>query len=212
VLPFPAVGEPKAFSMSLGQQARKLTCRRGDQVTLSGFPVNSNSTGLVHSEEMLDLGGGLSLAKEGDHAWRLVNRSKLNLHGVGLLRKTPLAGFEEHWIGEVPAAKSTDSFEWNELPEPGDTKPLWANRREESPLSASSAAPGALSLRELLILGQDAHTLDAGEVRLIGWSTDDLPGLSIKPAAPQVRRGIVVIAHLGYGLGDPPQPDKNLSN
>jgi hypothetical protein len=218
VLPFPAVPTPGSFAMAYGQHGQKLTCRRGDQVTLSGFPVNSNSTGLVHSEEMFDLGGGISLVKDGDRNWKLVNRSKLNLRGVGLLRKTPY-GVEEAWIGEVPAAKTsgeagtlapTESpVRWNALDTSEPAKPLWASQREASPLSATTAPTGALSLRGLLALGQDVQSLNAGEVRLIGWSNDELPGLAIKPAAPQARRGIVVIAHLGYGLGDAPRPDAN---
>ena len=72
VLPFPTVDDPNRFSLSFGQQVRKLTCRRGEQLTLSGLPVGSNSTGLVHSEEMLDLGGGLSLLDAGGTC-RLVN-------------------------------------------------------------------------------------------------------------------------------------------
>jgi hypothetical protein len=207
LLPFPAIGEKGKFALPFGQQLHKLTCRRGEQVTLSGFPVNSNSTGLVHSEEMLDVGGGISLEKEGDHTWKLVNRSKLNLHGVGLLQKTPF-GVEEAWIGEVPSGKMTSGFEWNAIADGDDRKSLWASQREQSPISASNTPSGALSLHDLLAVGQGAANLDAGEVRLIGWSSDDLPGLSIKPAAPQTRRGIVVIAHLGYGLGDPPIPDK----
>jgi len=244
VLPFPNVAEPGLFSMSFGDQARKLTCRRGDQVTLSGFPVDSNSTGLTHSEEMLDLGGEISLVENGDHTRSLVNRSVLNLHGVGLLRKTPLGTIEEAWIGEVPsqnASRGTSTsvpiglpIHWNLFDTTDPARPLWASQREESPMSASKPQPGTLSLRNLLDLGQGietldvgkvrlvgqtldvgkvrlvGQTLDVGEVRLIGWSNDNLWGLSIKPAAPQARRGIVVIAHLGYGLGDPPRPDENL--
>ena len=222
VLPFPTVGEPGGFNMQLGQQVQKLTCRRGDQVTLSDFPVNSNSTGLVHSEEMLDLGGGISLVENSDHTWKLVNRSALNLHGVGLLRRTGL-GKEEAWIGDVPAAGTGGMgtsvpikpptelpIHWKPLFDLDPAK-LWTSQREQSPLSALRTTSGALSLHSLLILAQDAQSLDAGEVRLIGWSTDDLPGLSIKPAAPQARRGILVVAHLGFGLGDPPAPDKNLN-
>ena len=220
ILPFPT-RDLVLISLSAPPQTSKLTCRRGDQVTLSGFPVNSNSTGLVHSEELLDLGGGISLVKDGDRAWKLINRSKLNLHGVGLLRKTPF-GAEEAWLGDVPARGTGTSVpvespaevpvHWNALDTADPAKPLWAAEREQSPLSASKAASGSLSLRKLLILAQDPLGLDAGEVRLIGWSTDDLPGLQIKPAAPQVRRGIVVIAHLSYGLGDPPKPDANSRN
>jgi hypothetical protein len=109
---------------------------------------------------------------------------------------------------------------WNLFDTTDPARPLWASQREESPMSASKPQPGTLSLRNLLDLGQGietldvgkvrlvGQTLDVGEVRLIGWSNDNLRGLSIKPAAPQARRGIVVIAHLGYGLGDPPRPDE----
>ena len=76
-------------------------------------------------------------------------------------------------------------------------------------MSVSNPASGALNLRKLLDLGQDVQNLGAGETRLIGWSEDDLPGLAIEPAAPQTRRGILVVAHLGYGFGEVPRPDAN---
>ena len=44
--------------------------------------------------------------------------------------------------------------------------------------------------------------LDAGETRLVAGRTTTCPGLTIEPAAPQTRRGILVIAHLGYGFGE----------
>ena len=88
VLPFPTVADPELFRMSLGQQYRNLIYRRGEQAVLAGFPVGSNSTGLVHSEEMLDAGGAISLAPSAEGTEQLVNQSALNLHGVGLLRRT----------------------------------------------------------------------------------------------------------------------------
>jgi hypothetical protein len=201
--------------MSLGQQTRKLTCRRREQVTLSGFYVGSNSTGLVHNEEMLDVGGGISLVENKDNTCNVVNRSTLNLHGVGLLRKTALGELEAAWIGDVPSQNASQALgtsvpRWNILSDGDAAKRLWASYREESPMSASNPPQGTLSLRGLLDIGQNIQDLGPGEVRLIGWSDGDLPGLSIKPAAPQAKRGILVIAHLRYGFGDSPQPDANL--
>ena len=199
---------------------RKLTCRRGEQLTLSGLPVGSNSTGLVHSEEMLDLGGGFSLLDAGGTC-RLVNRSALNLHGVGLLRKDSSGEYQEAWIGEVPAAEAAGTssrtqpaaevpVRWHDSsPSDADT-PLWSRQRDASPISKSNPPAGILNVRRLLEIGQNPADLGDGEVRLIGWSNDNLPGLSIEPASPQAKRGIVVIAHLRYGFGDAPRPDKNL--
>jgi len=209
MLPFPTVSHPGLFRMSLGQQFRKLTYRRGEQAVLTGFPVGSNSTGLVHSEEMLDAGGPISLARGADGAEQLVNRSALNLHGVGLVRKARSGELQTAWVGELPRTKSASGLQWNALSKTAAAEPLWARQREESPVSVSNPASGALSLRKVLDLGQDVQNLGVGETRLIGWSEDDLPGLAIEPAAPQTRRGIVVVAHLGYGFGAAPRPDVN---
>ena len=91
-------------------------------------------------------------------------------------------------------------------------KPFWAGHRTESPISTPNSPPGVLNLSDLLDLGQDVKDFESGEVRLIGWSNDDLPGLTIKPAAPQAKRGILVIAHLRFGLGEAPRPDENLKS
>jgi len=149
VLPFPKVVRPELFRMSLGEQVRKLTCRRGDQVTLSGFPVDSNSTGLIHSEEMLDLGGGISLVENNDRTCSLVNRSALNLHGVGLLRKTPFGELDEAWIGEVPSAKTTSSFRWTAISNADVAKPLWSDQREESPWNSRHAVSSSRRVCEM---------------------------------------------------------------
>jgi hypothetical protein len=215
ILPLPTVSDPASFRISLGQQTRNLTCRRGDHVTLSGLHVGSNSTGMVHSEEMLDLGGEIAISETADGTSSLVNRSTLSLHGVGLLRKTPSGDLQQAWLGDLPGMGTSVPISspvglpipWTTLSTTDLDTPLWPARREESPLSAQNAPADTLNLRRLLDLGQDLRSLDAGEVRLIAWSTDDLPGMSVTPAAPQTKRAILVIAHLAYGFGDPPQPD-----
>jgi hypothetical protein len=44
---------------------------------------------------------------------------------------------------------------------------------------------------------------------LIGWFDQRIPGLEIKPAAPQSQHATLVIAHLRYGFGHDPRPDLN---
>ena len=138
-----------------------------------------------------------------DGTGRLVNRSALNLHGVGLLRKSPSGQLQTAWMGEVPIAKSASDFRWTALSAADAAKPFWPQQREESPMSASKPAAGHAESPRVARTRSGVRSLDVGEVRLIGWSDDDLPGLTIEPAAPQAQRGILVVAHLGYGFGEP---------
>ena len=47
-------------------------------------------------------------------------------------------------------------------------------------------------------------------MRLVAWTEDDVPGLTISPAASQSRIRMVVLVHLRYGPLPPPVPDANL--
>ncbi|MCE5269599.1 MAG: hypothetical protein LLG00_17110, partial [Planctomycetaceae bacterium] len=220
VLPFPTVARPGLFRMSLGEDVRSLVYHRDQSPSLSGFHVGSNSTGLVHSEEMFELGGEISLAEDAGGGVRVLNRTNWTLQGAGLVRKTADGQVQTAWLGTIPSAKSapanrtsSDSLrpesrvEWTPLSPTEQSKPFWAKQRDESPMSVARSLPGTLNLRQLLELGQDPASLQPGEARLVAWTDTDLPGLEIEPAAPQARRGIVVIAHLAYGLGNAPQPD-----
>ena len=53
-MPFP---HHVPFALGLHESFTDVSFRRDRQMTLSGFQVASNSTGLVHSEQMQDLGG-----------------------------------------------------------------------------------------------------------------------------------------------------------
>jgi hypothetical protein len=218
VLPFPTVPRPELFRMSLGQSLRRLTYRRGEQASLLGFPVGSNSTGLIHSEEMLDLDGGISLVEGRDGIRNLVNQTGLNLYGAGLIRKTASGELQTAWLGTVPPGpRQKDNrrigtsvpIEWKSLGDAKNTTQFWSQHRDESPVTSASPPPGTLNLRRLLDLGQNLEDLAPGDVRLIAWSDDELPGLSIEPAAPQARRAAIVVAHVAYGFGKTPKPDVN---
>ncbi|MEN6449322.1 MAG: hypothetical protein ABFC96_02430 [Thermoguttaceae bacterium] len=218
MLPFPTVANPNAFHVALGQEFRDLVYHREASPSLMGFRVGSNSTGLVHSEEMFTLQGGVSLAASADGTCRLTNATGWNLQGVGLLRKADDGTLQAAWAGDVPSrglgasVPSETRVTWTTL-DPADAgKRLWSHERDRSPMSMAHAAAGALSLRKLLELGQDPDSLEPGEVRLVAWSNVETPGLKIEPAAPQARRGMVVIAHLAYGFENDPQPDVNTKN
>ena len=65
-----------------------------------GVPVSSNSTTLMHSEEVFELGGKLSLKRNAYGGYQLDNQTKLKLQGVGLIEKDavrqPANGVDRH--------------------------------------------------------------------------------------------------------------------
>ena len=74
---------------------------------LRGFPVSSNSTGMVHSEQMFDMGGSLVWRAESQDAPTLENNTKLDLSGVAIIRRRQddenETSAELAWLGDVAA-------------------------------------------------------------------------------------------------------------
>jgi hypothetical protein len=88
-----------------------------------------------------------------------------------------------------------------ERPEP------WHNERDQSPVTASRYPPEVLNIRQLVRLAQ--NTVRPGEIRLVAWIDDELPGQRIEPAASQIRQTHVIVAHLKPPSEPPPKPDLN---
>jgi hypothetical protein len=66
-------------------------------------------------------------------------------------------------------------------------------------------------LYRLADLATQRLRLNPGDVRLVAWSSDDLPGMIVEPDAAQVSTHAIVIAHLQRGKLPDPQPDANMS-
>ncbi len=69
---------------------------------------------------------------------------------------------------------------------------------------------GRQTLRRLLELACRDRSLQAGDVRLVAWTAQPLPGLSIRPQASQESTRTLVLIHLRRGALPAPQPDRNL--
>ena len=48
-------------------------------MSLENFEASSNTTAMVHSEQMLDLGGGIELEHVGGNTFRVTNHTRLRL-------------------------------------------------------------------------------------------------------------------------------------
>jgi hypothetical protein len=185
------------------QTRREVTYRRDTEVAIRGYQVISNSTGMVHSEQMIDLGGPLRLVTTGGSV-EVANDSDLALEGAGLVRRVSKDVVEIAWIGTL-AARSSRGVRF--VPA-RDFKTLFS-QWEDAPVTRSAAEVGELSLRRLLDLVQDPRRFDAGDVKLIGWSDREIPGMTVTPAASQSLVRALVVAHLSMARLPEPERDAN---
>ena len=212
--------------------ASVVTLRRERELSLRGFKVPSNKTGIVHAEQMCDLGGGFSLAKVAGSAYELKNGTRLALRGAGVLHRNEQGGLEGAWIGDLaagaavrldlqPTATGTAHLpQWDEsfatlsyetqarqvrarLDANGDDQ---LDRREASAELAAEFArldrnndrlwnhaeliewcrrsrAGEVSLGQCVELASQGLRLSRGELRLIAWSDEELPSMSVRPSA-----------------------------
>lgn len=191
-LPF-STGQEQELSTVDYRRAPRVTDEENvAQVTLDGMFIRSNATGMVHGEEMRDVGGGFEWRHLRGNRYRITNRTDLNLQGVGVLGRGQAA-----WIGTLAPGAAAEV----ELTAPPESpEALWAAEREESPMTSAREVTAGLNLRHLMMLAQNqlgdgAHE----EIRLVGWSDDILPGMATEPRASQTRRAALVVGHLDYG-------------
>ncbi len=227
VQPFPATDDAR-YDFLPGEGKIKLRYHFGTDVNMWGFHVPSNSTGMVHSEQMVDLGGPIRLEETAD-GWRLVNETGFTLREAGVVRRTGSGQLEAAWLGTLEADGDAPlRFRPNGGEGPSADR-LWAVRRGRSAETAPGSEPGEFNVRGLLDLVEDhaglrwralegndprnlgtgdPRELEPGDAMLVGWLDEEVPGLEIRPAAPQSHRAAVVVAHLRYGFGEDPRPDK----
>lgn len=173
---------------------------------LTGMPIFSNSTGMVHTEQMLDMGGTVRLLNDDidtAQAAQLQNDSDVDLKSAmlvfqrnGRFQICPVGKLERNSTMTVPLRQFTDD-ELNEF-------------LEREPATQSIERRGKVTLRRLIELALDARQLEDGDFRLVGWSTENLDGLTIRPRASQRSTHVVWVHQIRYGYGRDPVPDVNL--
>ncbi len=119
-LPFANV-TPSTFKRS--EDTKKVELARTTSMDLRNFLVRSNSTGLLHTEMMLDVGGAFSYTEEsGDSS--IENGSLVNVKDAAVVRKNSAGNLEFAWIGELEAGdESKLQFE----PVEGGVASVWSN-------------------------------------------------------------------------------------
>ena len=193
-MPFP---HHVPYAPGLHESITDVSFRRDQQITLSGFQVASNSTGLVHSEQMQDLGGAVQLVGKDASSWSVVNNTKLRLQDTGVLHKTAAGKLD------VGLGRESRTGAGNE----GEFPPRRLRRR-----LPGQGLRGSAGKRCGDCWNWPAATArcEAGDVRLVAWTSQPLPGLAIGPQASQESLRTLVLVHLRRHALPPPQGDRNL--
>jgi hypothetical protein len=189
--------------MFRGQSRQDVDFQSYDNVRLAGLPISSNSTGMVHSEQIVSLDGairkGESKATGGD---QIENHSKLPLRSVCVVRWDG-EQLQASWVGELLPANSLP-LSMRVVDDP--SQPVFA---EERAAEARQQSGEQLNLEPMFRLALDPNHMEKGETRLVARVDEVLPGESITPAASQVRGATLVVTHLDYAKLPPPQRDRN---
>jgi hypothetical protein len=181
-------------------------------IGLSGFAVSSNSQAMLHSEHMFDLGGPISMRPR-PGGWEVVNDSQLALEDAAVIGPEGVA-----WIGPLasgaaarlvfreaegdPSHSDAAAALLSSLGAPVD---IYVPAREKSLTTARRFPPDVLNIRQLVRLAQ--NKTPPGEIRLVAWTVEEIPGMRIEPAASQARHANVVIACLQHAPEKPPRLD-----
>lgn len=247
--PFPA-GQRDDSLLSI-QNYVDVSFRRDKETSLAGVQVSSNSTGMVHSEQMLPLGTSertmetLRLVGDEAQGYSVSNTTDLVLRNVGVFRRKPSPWssremqIEAAYVPQVDAASSAilkfeplelrvakppvDDDDEAERRPPSFRPPLvWLNAWDKVPIFSPEALADddaqahddklSIRLHQLARLAADQLRLLPGDVRLIGWTDQRLPGMQIRPEAPQNRTFTLVVAHLARGGLPPAQHDRNVAD
>lgn len=177
---------------------------RGSTMRLRGFPVQSNTTNMVHSEQMYNLDDGIKLTGDESTLLEVYNGSEFTLRDAGIYRRLDDGTVEAAWIGTLEP-KTAKTLEFR----PQGAEPKRFRQWSDSPTTALVAPEGEVSLAELIELSIGRLRLREGDVRLVGWTDAKFEGMEITPGAAQEIFRTLVISHLRHGPLVAPQSDVN---
>lgn len=208
--PFPAVRQPGEFRFALGQTVQRLPVESNGEMALSGFPVDSNSVGMIHAEGMIDAGGSFQLRFDGTN-WELHNTTGVTLEEIILLRSEEHTGrLRAAKLARLPAGEAA-TIRWRDVAEDGvmgTTLALRATPDEPTPVAweLEWSLEHALLSRYLTLANE--RLAEAPGTVALGLCREDLSPFSVYPVPEQQETATVVIAHLDYHPFPAPQADE----
>jgi hypothetical protein len=197
--PFPTSSE---FRMLSGQGLTGVDFLRYDNVRLADLPISSNSTGMVHSEQMVTIDGAIQLgSSQATNLRQVVNHTKFNLTSACVVKRTNGA-LEGMWIGEMTPGRSVTLA----MQRVDEEQPAFVDERVGE---GSTGSAERLNLEPMFRIALDPEHMEEGETRLVARVDEVMPGEEITPSASQVRGAALVVAHLEYAPLAAPKRDVN---
>ena len=196
------------FQFVAGQTPNTVTFNRDNEASLRGFQIASNSTSMLHSEEQRSFGGPIEFQQLPERGPVVINKSGLTLKDVGVIRRLPdrrgASAIQVAWVGELkPESNFTLNFA------PATDANVLLTQWEESSTTMNESPPNEVSLNRFLQLARDPRRLMPGDVKLIGWTDEELGGVELSPSPRQNLARTLVVANLQYQALAPPTPDVN---
>jgi len=111
----PFASRQETYSTETKTRPNPVTIRKGVNTQLEGFQIQSNSTGLLHSEMMLDLDGAWKAERDptGDLVG-VYNGTYLNLKNAGAVWRTNDGNLQVSWLGDL-ASGGSGQFQWQDV-------------------------------------------------------------------------------------------------
>jgi hypothetical protein len=195
-----------------GSSVRNLRTNYGTSagVQLEPLTVYSNSTEMLHAEQMVPLKGGISLEKSEDsQQLELMNATELALKSALLLRNVD-GEISYAWLSDVEP-KSLKKLDFK----PAGNE-LWKHWDAQQETASPAIVEGKTDAADTLWIGGilkdlvNRTPLMPGQARMFAY-TDDRPGeLTITPQEDQFDGRCVVVAHLSPHQLGPVMSDRSI--
>ncbi|MDC0936814.1 hypothetical protein OAS39_11050, partial [Pirellulales bacterium] len=213
--PFPSDHEANAIESRLRLRPSIVEFQKYDKARLAGIAITSSATQYVHSEEMIDLEGGLRVTQSSSGGAQIQNLTGLDLQDAVVIRrrfvdgrdKPVLSGF---WIGSLRNGEAR-ALPLTPLPPTGNEIPFAKERAQAAKLAARARldVDAILRLAFQFPATSDPRHGRRDETRLVARVDEIVAGADVDPNPSQAVGATVVVARLEYGATDVPAPDLN---
>ncbi len=179
---------------------------------ITRFPVRSNSTGVLHAEEMIDLGGRIEakLSHEKEIQVTLENQTRCDVRDVWVCGMDRQGRWVEGALGDLRTGR--DRSVRLDLGRVEDRWPtIWdSNELTQRQTKERAVTDAKFNIGDLLESTLYSIEFRPGKLIALGWSEQSLGSLEISPVAKQQNRVMLVLIHLEAGVETAAITDKVL--
>ena len=190
-LPFATVNESR-FKKPTESYSR-VNLKRAVQSRLEGFQIQSNSTGLLHTEFMLDLEGTIyANFAEHDQPTVINNGSVLDLGYAGVVSRSNNGEYLVAWVGDLVSGSASADLKF-EITTAENVAALW---QDQPSFADSTSDTTNIHVGRLLETILKNLQIAPGECRMLATTEQRLGRTKFEPEATQTDQRTLVVVHL----------------